>query len=162
MKMQKHIKGRGAQSKIHNRFSENQHEIRDDFMNYCLEQGDQIGNIKTTFIETFPKTIVNKVTSPDVVMMYSLNPYLGCEHGCVYCYARNSHEYWGYGAGLDFESKILVKKNAAALLEKKIQHKKWEACPISLSGNTDCYQPIEKQLKITRNLLKVFLKYKHP
>ncbi len=162
MKTQKHIKGRGAQSKIHNRFSENKYELRDDFINHCLKEGDPINDVKTTYIETFPKTIVNKVTSPDVGMMYSLNPYQGCEHGCIYCYARNSHEYWGYGAGLDFESKILIKKNAADLLEKKIQHKKWEAFPISLSGNTDCYQPIESRLKITRDLLKVFLKYKHP
>jgi len=159
---QNFIKGRGAQEKIHNRFSEHHHEFRDDFLNYLKREDETINNTSTTFIETFPKTIVNKVTSPDVGMMYSLNPYQGCEHGCVYCYARNSHEYWGYDAGLDFESKILVKKNAASLLEKKIKKKTWMACPISLSGNTDCYQPIEKKLKITRDLLKIFLKYRHP
>jgi len=162
MKPKKHIKGRGAQEKVHNRFSENQYEIRDDFLNYCIAQGDPINKFTTTYIETFPKTIVNKVTSPDVGMAYSLNPYQGCEHGCVYCYARNSHEYWGYGAGIDFESKILVKKNAPQLLEQKLKSKHWQACPISLSGNTDCYQPVEKKLKITRQLLQLFLKYKHP
>ncbi len=162
MKPKNPLKGRGAQQKIHNRFFENHHEIRDDFLNYCHKQGEATHKYRTQYIDTFPKTIVNKVTSPDVGMMYSLNPYQGCEHGCVYCYARNSHEYWGYGAGLDFESKILVKKNAPKLLEQKLKSKNWKACPISLSGNTDCYQPVEKKLKITRQLLKVFLKYKHP
>ncbi|WP_109301743.1 PA0069 family radical SAM protein [Aquimarina sp. AU474] len=162
MKPTKRIKGRGAQGKVHNKFSENHYEIRDDFLNYCLEQGESIDKPQTSYISTFPKTIVNKVTSPDVGMLYSLNPYQGCEHGCVYCYARNSHEYWGYGAGLDFESKILVKKNAPELLEQKLKSKNWKAYPISLSGNTDCYQPIEKKLKITRKLLEIFLKYKHP
>jgi DNA repair photolyase len=95
-------------------------------------------------------------------MAYSVNPYQGCEHGCVYCYARNTHEYWGYSAGLDFERKIIVKKNAAELLEKEFSHKNWKPQPIMLSGNTDCYQPIEKELEITRSILKVCLKYKHP
>ncbi|MDY8137034.1 PA0069 family radical SAM protein [Aquimarina sp. 2201CG5-10] len=162
MEPKKHIKGRGAQGKIHNKFFENHYETRNDFLNYCHAQGEDSHQNQTTYIETFPKTVVNKVTSPDVGMMFSLNPYQGCEHGCVYCYARNSHEYWGYGAGLDFESKILVKKNAPELLEKKLKSKNWKAHPISLSGNTDCYQPIEKKLKITRQLLQVFLKYKHP
>ncbi|MHA7055701.1 PA0069 family radical SAM protein [Aquimarina sp. M1] len=161
MDQKKFIKGRGAQENVHNRFSANQYELRDDFLNYLQKEGESIEH-KTAFIETFPKTIVNKVSSPDVGMMYSLNPYQGCEHGCVYCYARNSHEYWGYGAGLDFESKILVKKNAPELLEKKLKSKNWKAYPIALSGNTDCYQPIEKKLRITRRLLETFLKYKHP
>jgi DNA repair photolyase len=156
------IKGRGAQLNVANRFNAESHEMRDDFLNYCALEGEEATNSKTVLIETFPKTIVNKVTSPDLRMGYSLNPYQGCEHGCVYCYARNSHEYWGYSAGLDFEQKILVKRNAVELLEKKLQSKNWEATPIVLSGNTDCYQPIEKKLEITRQLLKTFLKFKHP
>ena len=95
-------------------------------------------------------------------MDFSVNPYQGCEHGCIYCYARNTHPYWGYSAGLEFEQKIMVKKNAAELLEEKILHPKWKAVPIMLSGNTDCYQPAEKKLKITRALLEVFWKYRHP
>lgn len=157
-----HIKGRGAQFNIANRFDANSHELRDDFLNYCAVEGEEAINTQTTLIDTFPKTIVNKVTSPDVRMGYSLNPYQGCEHGCVYCYARNSHEYWGYSAGLDFEQKILVKRNAVSLLEKKLSSKSWIAEPIILSGNTDCYQPIEKKLEITRKLLQTFLKFKHP
>lgn len=117
---------------------------------------------KTTYLEVYPKTIVNKVDSPDVGMMYSLNPYQGCEHGCSYCYARNSHEYWGYSPGVDFERKILVKKNAATLLEKAIQQPKWDGTTISLSGNTDCYQPAEKKFQLTRQCLEVLHKYNHP
>jgi DNA repair photolyase len=109
-----------------------------------------------------PATVVNKVNSPDLSLMYSLNPYQGCEHGCVYCYARNTHEYWGFSAGLDFESKIIVKQNAPQLLEKFILHPNWNAVPIMLSGNTDCYQPLERKLRITRALLEIFAKYRHP
>ena len=161
-KPDEHLKGRGAQQNVTNRFSAHSHEMRDDFLNHCNQEGDEPQNLKTLFIDTFPKTIVNKVESPDVGMGYSLNPYQGCEHGCVYCYARNSHEYWGYSAGLDFESRILVKRNAVRLLEKHLTKKTWKAVPIVLSGNTDCYQPAEKQFKITRSLLETFLKYRHP
>ena len=156
------LKGRGAQLNVQNRFFEHSHETRDDFLNYCEAEGDDWEDNRTSTIDTFPKTIVNKVDSPDVGMGYSLNPYQGCEHGCIYCYARNSHEYWGFSAGKDFERKILVKRNAVQLLEKKLRSRSWEATPIVLSGNTDCYQPIEKKFQITRNLLKTFLKYKHP
>ena len=130
------IKGRGAQVNVSNRFDEHRHETRDDFLNYCFSEGEEADDNRTSIIETFPKTIVNKVVSPDVGMDFSLNPYQGCEHGCIYCYARNSHEYWGYSAGMDFERKILVKKNAVELLEKKLKSKSWEAAPIVLSGNT--------------------------
>lgn len=162
MSSEEYIKGRGAQLNVANKFHEHSHEMRDDFLNYCVAEGEEATESRTTIIETFPKTIVNKVTSPDVGLEYSLNPYQGCEHGCIYCYARNSHEYWGYSAGLDFEQKILVKRNAVELLEKKLKSKSWKAAPIVLSGNTDCYQPIEKKLQITRKLLQTFLKYRHP
>lgn len=152
------IKGRGAQKQVKNRF------LKHDYVAEHIEGLDEplIENSATQYINIHPKTIVNKVESPDVGMEYSLNPYQGCEHGCVYCYARNSHEYWGYGAGLDFERVILVKEKAASLLEKHLQKPSWEPRPIVLSGNTDCYQPIERKLKITRSLLEVFLKYRHP
>ncbi len=150
--MNKYLKGRGAQINPANKF----HLHHDDMP---PEREDVI---RTQYIEVFPKTILNKVDSPDIGMAYSLNPYQGCEHGCVYCYARNTHNYWGYSAGIDFEQKILVKKNSAKLLEKKIRHKNWEPIPIMLSGNTDCYQPIEKELGITRGILEVLWKYRHP
>ncbi len=156
------IKGRGAQKNVHNRFFAQSHEVLDDFLNYCEVEGEEADKNKTNYIEVFPKTFVNKVNSPDVGMGYSANPYQGCEHGCVYCYARNSHEYWGYGAGLDFERNILFKKNASKLLEEKITSKNWQGETIVFSGNTDCYQPLERKLNITRQCLEVMLKWKHP
>lgn len=150
--------GRGAQINTKNRFLKNETtkehiEAIDDW---------EEANKPTQYIETFPKTIVNKVDSPDVGMMYSMNPYAGCEHGCIYCYARNVHEYWGYSAGLDFEQKILVKKNAPQLLRKFLMHPKWDATPIMLSGNTDCYQPAEQTYRLTRGLLEVCNEFNQP
>ncbi len=146
----------------HNRFLQHQHTVEDDFLNYCQINGENYDTNKTQYIEIFPKTILNKVTSPDIGMVYSMNPYQGCEHGCIYCYARNTHEYWGYSAGLDFERKILFKRNAPELLEAKLKSKNWEAQPIMFSGNTDCYQPIERKLEITRKMLEVLYNYRHP
>jgi DNA repair photolyase len=153
-----YFKGRGAQIKTENRF------LKSQYVTDHIEGLDEpLLESPTTqiFFET-PKKIVNKVDSPDLSMMYSMNPYQGCEHGCIYCYARNTHEYYGFSAGLDFESKIIVKKNAAALLEHHLLNKNWNAVPIMLSGNTDCYQPQEKKFEITRNILKVFASYRHP
>ncbi|WP_243473303.1 PA0069 family radical SAM protein [Winogradskyella sp. MH6] len=156
------IKGRGAQRNIHNRFFELSHEMRDDFLEFCHKEGEIADKNKTQYLNVFPKTIVNKVTSPDVGMAYSMNMYQGCEHGCIYCYARNSHEFWGFSAGLDFERKILVKKDAPKLLEDLLKKKSWKAHTIVMSGNTDCYQPAEKKFQLTKQCLEVFLKYKHP
>ncbi|TDU43616.1 DNA repair photolyase [Gelidibacter sediminis] len=156
------IKGRGAQINVPNKFFQLSHEMRDDFLEYCAKEGEDADKNRTLYLEVFPKTIVNKVDSPDVGMGYSMNMYQGCEHGCIYCYARNSHEFWGYSAGLDFERRILVKKDAPKLLEQFIKRKSWQAFPIVMSGNTDCYQPAEQEFKLTRQCLEVFLKYKHP
>lgn len=157
-----YIKGRGAQLNTHNHFLKEEHIIRDDFLNHCAAEQENTETKKTSYLEIFPKTILNKVTSPDIGFEYSMNPYQGCEHGCIYCYARNTHEYWGYSAGLDFERKILYKTNAPELLEQKLKSKNWIAKNIMFSGNTDCYQPIEKKLEITRKMLQVLLKLKHP
>jgi DNA repair photolyase len=162
MDKSKTIKGRGAQQNVDNRFFELSHERRLDFLEYCRKEGESIDSNKTQYLNVFPKTIVNKVASPDVGMAYSMNMYQGCEHGCVYCYARNSHEFWGYSAGLDFERKILIKKTAPKLLEDFIKRKSWSAHPIVMSGNTDCYQPTEQIHQLTRQCLEVFLKYRHP
>jgi len=162
MKSKNYIKGRGAQQNTHNTFLQHIYETRDDFLEFCRLDGEEADNNRTKYIPIFPKTIVNKVTSPDVGMGYSMNPYQGCEHGCIYCYARNSHEYWGYSTGLDFERKILIKKDAPKLLEEKLKTKNWKAHTIVLSGNTDCYQPAEKEFEITRACLAVFYKYRHP
>ncbi len=151
-----YIKGRGAQINTPNPFQELEY---DSNPNSNLDLGE---SLKTEYITVQPKTMLNKVTSPDIPLEWSLNPYQGCEHGCVYCYARNTHPFWGYSAGTDFEQKILVKKDAAILVEKKIKNPNWKASPLMLSGNTDCYQPIEKKLEITRSILEVLWKYKHP
>ncbi len=156
------LKGRGAQLNTPNKFLEHVYEKRGDFLEFCRIEGEEADNNRTQYIPIFPKTIVNKVTSPDVGMQYSMNSYQGCEHGCIYCYARNTHEFWGYSPGLDFERKILVKKDAPKLLESKLKSKTWKACTIVMSGNTDCYQPAEKKFEITRACLEVFLKYRHP
>lgn len=152
MNSQNHIKGQGAQRNVKNRFEQ-----------YSYEPEDwEIEKTNTQIIEVFPKTIVNVVKSPDLPMEYSLNPYQGCEHGCSYCYARPTHEYWGFSAGIDFERKIMVKKNAPELLEKFFRKRNYIPKTIMLSGNTDCYQPIERELKITRKILEVCLAYRHP
>ena len=158
-KRAKYIKGRGAQINPANPFN-----------SQFLEQSGQIWNDEdeyhqlqnTQYFETHPKSILNKVDSPDIGMSYSLNPYQGCEHGCIYCYARNTHTFWGYSAGLEFEQKILVKKSAPRLLEEKLSSKNWKAMPIMLSGNTDCYQPAEKKFQLTRQMLEILWKWKHP
>ncbi len=151
-------KGRGAQIQVKNRF------LKHEYVQEHLEAIDEFDEEapRSKYIPIFPKTIVNKVESPDVGMDYSINPYQGCEHGCIYCFARNSHEYWGYNAGLDFERVILFKENAPQLLEKHLQKPTWNPATIVLSGNTDCYQPLERQKRITRGMLEVFLKYRNP
>ncbi len=150
--------GRGAQVNTINKFLQN------SYVDEHIEGIDEpmLADTGTRLFEETARKIISVSSSPDLSFMYSVNPYQGCEHGCVYCYARNSHEYYGFSAGLDFERKIIVKHNAAALLEKQFNQKNYRPAPIMLSGNTDCYQPIERKLKITRSLLQVFLKYKHP
>lgn len=151
-------KGRGAQFNTKNKFLDQ--EVSREHVEGIDEWMEP--DIRTQYLEVFPKTLVNKVESPDLSMMYSMNPYQGCEHGCIYCYARNSFEYWGYSAGLDFETKILVKKNAPELLRKFLMHPKWEPVPIMLSGNTDCYQPAEQKFRLTRQLLEVCNIFQQP
>lgn len=151
-------KGRGAQINYKNKFLTNETvkehvEGIDDWIE---------PDLATQYFEDNAKGIVNKVESPDLGMMYSMNPYQGCEHGCIYCYARNSFEYWGYSAGLDFERKIIVKKNAPELLRKFLMNPNWQPVPISLSGNTDCYQPAEKKFRLTRQILEVCLEFNQP
>ena len=106
--------------------------------------------------------ILTENDSPDIGFRYGLNPYRGCEHGCIYCYARPTHEYLGFSAGLDFESKIMVKTNAPELLREKLSSPKWQPELIVMSGNTDCYQPIERKLKLTRGCLAVFAEFLNP
>jgi DNA repair photolyase len=149
---------RGALINTPNRFLKHSREILHPEAIDDWEQPDPA----TVFLEEHAKSLVNKVDSPDVDMYYSMNPYQGCEHGCAYCYARNVHEYWGYSAGTDFEQKIIVKRNAPVLLRQFLDNPKWQPVPLSLSGNTDCYQPAEQKFHLTRQLLQVCLEYRQP
>lgn len=153
-----YYKGRGAQIRPANRF------LQARYVTDFPEGLDEANHHKpaTQVFEEQARTIVNHVTSPDLGMTYSLNPYQGCEHGCIYCYARNTHEYYGFDAGLDFESKIIVKRNAPRLLEKQLHSPSWRVAPISISGNTDCYQPLERTYRLTRELLIILARHRHP
>ncbi len=118
--------------------------------------------IPTEFFVDSSRSILARNDSPDIPFRYSINPYRGCEHGCIYCYARPSHEYLGFSAGIDFESRILVKPDAPALLEETFGRKSWNPQVVAFSGNTDPYQPVEKRLELTRRCLQVFLKFRNP
>ncbi len=148
-------KGRGAGFNPTNRFETKSYEILE-------EEIDPERKIVTQFFRDTSKTALAKNDSPDIGFTYDVNPYRGCEHGCVYCYARPTHEYLGFSSGLDFETKIMVKPDIHLLLEKEFQKKNWKPSTVSIAGNTDCYQPIERKLELTRKCLEVFLKYKNP
>lgn len=152
------LKGRGAQINTRNKY------LANEFVTEHIEGIDEEFELdhRTQYFLEYPKKMVNKVDSPDIYGDYSMNPYQGCEHGYIYCYARNTHQYWGYSAGHDFESKIIVKPEAAKVLEAEFKKKSWKAGVIMFSGNTDCYQPAERKWKITRAMLEVCLKYRNP
>lgn len=152
------IQGRGAGFNPGNRFEKL-------FVDFSSEDPDferPEGRPKTQFFYDSSRTILAGNQSPDVPFTFSVNPYRGCEHGCVYCYARPTHEYLGFSSGLDFETRILVKTDAAKRLEEAFQNPLFEPQVISLSGNTDPYQPAEKKLEVTRSCLEVFLRYRNP
>lgn len=151
-----HIKGRGAQINPNGHFSSVQRG--NDHVRY----DDREGAAKTNYRAFQARSIVNKLSSPDVGANYSMNSYQGCEHGCTYCYARNTHAYHDLGTGLDFERMILVKENSPKLLEEFLNKPSWQAETIMMSGNTDCYQPLEAKFKLSRECLKVFLKVQNP
>ena len=156
------LRGRGAQFNPGNRFERLYiEEFRPDEMDYFAVEEEE-KKIPTQFFRDESKTVISKNDSYDVGFEYSFNPYRGCEHGCVYCYARPSHEFLGFSSGTDFESKIMIKTDAPALLEAEFKLKNYKPDFIMFSGNTDCYQPVERQLKITRETLKVCLKYRNP
>jgi len=154
----KAISGRGAATQVANRFLKHSYGIEHWEGIDEVEEEDQ----RTRYVIENPRTIVNKVDSPDLSMRWSMNPYQGCEHGCAYCYARPTHEYWGYSAGLDFERVILMKRSAPEVLRATLMNKKWVPEPIMFSGNTDCYQPVERKEGITRRMLEVVLEFRQP
>ena len=151
------VRGRGAAANPRNRFE----RIDIDFEpgESVAERGD---TPPTELFRDHSKTILSRNDSPDLGFEYSLNPYRGCEHGCIYCYARPTHEYLGFSAGLDFESRILVKERAPELLRKALLNPRWKPQVIVLSGVTDPYQPIERRLRITRRCLEVLAEFRNP
>ena len=123
---------------------------------------EELRQVSTQYYEDHSRSILSRNDSPDLSFTWSINPYRGCEHGCIYCYARPSHEFLGWSAGLDFETKILVKRQAPELLAKTLSKTSWQPSVVAFSGNTDPYQPVERHLQLTRRCLEVFLKYKNP
>jgi len=150
------IHGRGAESNPLNRFE------RLDIAPEMDEFDPDSPGPKTQFFHDSTRQIIATNDSPDVGFEASINPYRGCEHGCVYCYARPTHEYLGFSSGLDFESRIMVKMEAANLLRGELSKPKWKPKVLSMSGVTDCYQPVERQLKITRGCLEVLAEFGNP
>jgi len=155
----KNTKGRGATGNTLNRF-DRLHMQPEPYDGEEFEEHKPL--LRTEFLRDSSRSIVTENNSPDIPFRYSVNAYRGCEHGCAYCYARPTHEYLGHSAGLDFESKIYVKEEAPRLLREKLMSRSWVGEHITFSGNTDCYQPIERQLKLTRQCLEVMVHFKNP
>lgn len=151
----KGYKGRGSAENPGNRFDKIDIEPTEEEISAGLSP-------KTVFYKDSTKSIIAYNDSPDVGFNAGINPYRGCEHGCIYCYARPSHEYLGFSLGLDFETKIFVKENAPLLLRKELSAKKYKPQTIALSGNTDCYQPAERHFRLTRSCLEVLEELKNP
>lgn len=149
------VKGRGAASRIAHRF---ERDVRDDFDDGwdTLQEGAADAPPAATEI-TFEdaKSIISRNASPDVHFDFSVNPYRGCEHGCIYCFARPTHSYLGLSPGLDFETKIIAKRNAAALLREELSRKAYVPHLLNIGSATDCYQPVERELRITRGIVEV-------
>lgn len=152
MNSQDYIKGRGTSGNPENRFER---------LYYDFDDGEYL-RPETTFLKDHTTSVITYNNSPDVGFDASINPYRGCEHGCSYCYARPTHEYLGFSSGLDFETKILVKENAPALLRKELASASYLPQVLAMSGVTDPYQPVERQLQITRECLRVLSECTNP
>jgi DNA repair photolyase len=152
------IKGRGALTNQPGRFEGYVHEAFDDGWQIEEEQT----RLETVLTADATRTIITRNDSPDISFDQSINPYRGCEHGCVYCFARPTHAYLGMSPGLDFESRLFYKPEAASLLERELRAKTYKVSPIALGTNTDPYQPAERGLKLTRGILEVLQRFAHP
>jgi DNA repair photolyase len=156
------IHGRGASWSPANRFEKLHIDLNDFDVVDVLHETEERPRRGTQYFIDGTKSIITRNTSPDVGFETSLNPYRGCEHGCIYCYARPTHEYLGFSAGLDFESKIMVKTNAPDLLCAELESPRWRPQTLVMSGVTDPYQPVERKLRITRGCLEVLAKFRNP
>jgi DNA repair photolyase len=152
------IHGRGAADNPRNRFERSHYEIDPD----TADLDDENPAPTTQFLKDATRTIIATNDSPDVGFDTSVNPYRGCEHGCIYCYARPTHEFLGFSAGLDFETKILVKEHAPELLRRELSSPRWKPQVVSLSGVTDPYQPVERRMRLTRRCLEVLAEFRNP
>jgi DNA repair photolyase len=158
------IKGRGAASQIPHRFTHDAREGFDDGWGtvdeLAADQGERLPPATQVILED-AKSIITRNDSPDIYFDYSINPYRGCEHGCIYCYARPTHSYLGYSPGLDFETKIVAKRNIAALLHKELSSPSYQPHLLNIGSATDCYQPVERELLLTRQVLQVMRDRQH-
>ncbi len=152
-------RGRGALSNRDGRFEPYAHEAADDGWGGLEEE---LPSLRTTVSVDTTRTIIARNDSPDIPFSQSINPYRGCEHGCIYCYARPSHTYLGFSAGLDFETRLVAKPRAAPLLEAELRRPGYRVSPIALGPNPDPYQPVERRLQITRQVLEVLAAHEHP
>jgi len=159
MEQQDVFKGRGSRISPKNPYIK-----REEVIQHAegIDEEKYLDKPLTKYFTENPVNALSKNDSPDLPLNYSVNPYQGCEHGCIYCYARNSHQYWGFDAGLGFETNIVVKHNIAEVLKKQFLNINYKPQPIMLSGNTDCYQPAEKKFGLTRKILELCLKVGHP
>ncbi len=149
------FKGRGFAENPANRFEKIDFEPSEEEISEGISP-------KTVFYKDTTKSIITYNDSPDVGFNAGINPYRGCEHGCIYCYARPTHEFLGFSLGLDFETKIFVKEEAPILLRKELSSRKYKPETIAMSGITDCYQPAERRFKLTRSCLEVLEEFKNP
>src|SRR5471030_1543908 len=155
--------GRGAVRDLPNRFEKLAMDLDPDVVqDDPSAEGEPLPKPKTTFLDDQSESIIVKNSSPDVGFSAGINPYRGCEHGCAYCYARPYHEYLGFSAGLEFETKIMVKPRAAELLRAELSHRKYQPQVLGMSGVTDCYQPAERKFRITRSCLEVLAEFRNP
>ena len=152
-------RGRASRSNDSSRFDA---FTRGSFDDGWTEEDGEPAQLETTLTAEKARVIISRNDSPDIGFDRSINPYRGCEHGCIYCYARPSHAYMGLSPGLDFETKLFFKPEAAQLLERELAKRSYQPARIQLGANTDPYQPIERRLQITREILKVLARYKHP
>lgn len=154
------LKNRGALSNPEGRFEPKTHETYDDGWEQWIEEALPV--LETTLLPEQAKTIISRNDSPDIGFEQSINPYRGCEHGCIYCYARPAHAYMNLSSGIDFETKIFYKLDAAQVLEKELSKPSYQCKTMMLGANTDPYQPAESKLKVTRSILEVLQRYHHP
>lgn len=152
-----HLPGRGAADNPPNRFQTLAVERDDELL------ADEAASApRTLYLKDTSRSIIVRNDSPDVGFTFSINPYRGCEHGCIYCYARPTHEYLGFSAGLDFETRIVVKADAPRLLREELSSPRWQPQMLAISGVTDCYQPVERKLALTRQCLQVLCEFRNP